>query len=127
MDWLSDEVVTTLIIAILGAAWAAFKGSEFYAAKLNWKHKLLATIIEAAAEKTYKQYVRPLKQRAAVETPPGEPKLSEAEREKAMRLTTDKVRYAAHKAGLDGLTELEDKDLLESSIESAIRRAKAGQ
>lgn len=90
----------TLITAILGSVWTAFRSSEFYSRARNERYGAALEALEAGVELTYRTYVRSIKESRE------DGKLTQEE----MRLARRRAREAAiefgRTRGIDVLREL---------------------
>jgi hypothetical protein len=58
VEFLRSEAGVTLLGAVFGAIWAAFKGSDWYQRWLTDRYNRALLALEAAVEMTYETYVR---------------------------------------------------------------------
>ena len=121
---LSNDLLVTAIATVVATAWAAFRATALWQARVTMRQKLFAVIIEAVVERVYKLYVRPAKLDAAKSEPDMVPKLTEMQRAKALQMATEQIRDKAEKLNLGNLVEVKNTDLLHGKIEAAIRKAK---
>ena len=61
---LGSEAALTLAIAVAGALWSIFKGSDWLQAQRRQRLREALRALEAAVEATYREYVRALKERS---------------------------------------------------------------
>jgi hypothetical protein len=96
----SSGLGLTLVTAILGSVWTAFRSSEFYSRARNERYGAALEALEAGVELTYRTYVRSIKESRE------DGKLTQEE----MRLARRRAREAAiefgRTRGIDILKEL---------------------
>ncbi len=107
----------TLVTAILGSVWTAFRSSEFYSRARNQRYGEALQALEAGVELTYRTYVESIKESRE------DGKLTKEE----MRLARKRAREAAiefgRTRGIDVLREL-GADYIDLIIAKQVKRLK---
>lgn len=109
----------TLVTAILGSIWTAFRSSDFYRRAQNERYAAAIQALEAGVELTYRTYVRSIKEARE------DGKLTNEE----MRLARRRAREAAiefgRTRGIDVLKEL-GADYVDLLIAKLVKNLKNG-
>lgn len=114
---LGSSLGLTLVTAILGSIWTAFRSSEFYNRARNERYGEALQALEAGVELTYRTYVRSIKESRE------DGKLTQEE----MRLARRRAREAAiefgRTRGIDILREL-GADYIDLIIAKQVKKFK---
>jgi hypothetical protein len=116
---LSNDAVLTLIVAIIGAAWAAFQGSAAWARIKNAKYAKAIRALEAGVELTYQTYVRSIKDSRADGT------LTAAEMSAARAKAKEAAIQFASQEGVDMVKEV-GPDYLDLAIAKIVIKMQTG-
>jgi hypothetical protein len=99
-ELLASETMLTLMAALVGALWTAFKASDWYAQRREQRVHRALEALEAAVEAVYNEYVRTIK---ATRSTGG---LTDQERQQARTLARDRAVKIARRQGIDLAREL---------------------
>lgn len=115
---ITSETAQVVVVAAIGAAWAAFKGSDLWSNRLKTRNKWIAEIIAAVVAQVYATYVRGLKATAS------DGKLLPEQKNTAMQLAVVKVREATDSKMIPQ-TPLQSDLVLRSAIEAEVANQKS--
>lgn len=116
-DVLTSESALSVIGMALGAVWALFKSSEWYARFKGKRGERAVLVIEAAVEETYRVYVQVIKEGRA------DGRLTEEEKQHARTLAKERALAIAREQGVDLAREL-GNDFVELWLTKIVNRFK---
>ena len=118
---LNSEVGLTLVTAILGAVWTAFRSSDWYRRVCERRYATALHALEAGVELTYRTYVQAIKGSRA------DGKLTDDEMRQARQQARDAAIEFGRTQGIDVVRELggEYIDLLIAKLVKKLKHAGA--
>lgn len=118
-DVISSESGLTLVGAVVGAMWAAFKSSDWYENARSRRYAKAVEALEAGVEQTYRTYVQAIK--AARE----DGKLTDEEKRQARELAREAAIEFGRTRGVDVLREV-GAEYVDVWIAKLVQRLKNG-
>ena len=118
-DVIGSQTGLTVISAVIGAVWTAFKSSEWRENARTRRYAKAVEALEAGVEQTYRTYVQAIK--AARE----DGKLTEEERKQARELARDAAIEFGRTQGVDVLREV-GAEYVDVWIAKLVQRLKNG-
>ena len=92
---MNSEVGLSIVVALIGAAWTAFKGLDVFDRRRDWQQTRALMAVESGVEHAFQTYVKAIKDARA------DGKLTDAERKHARALAMEQALRVGRAQGVN--------------------------